>query len=218
VDTSDELPPEVIPNAAPNEQAEDVVAVVDSGKQFVSDAGPPTHVRWFDGAVDFVRPFGFTEAAELEELPPGFDPAGWRADPETRTLVEDWSTFDASLHARIDTEAGNFRLRFITDAPGQMLIYQRKEREARAWQEAISPNPSDFPFLTVEANATGRSCDEVAAAIVTAADRLALVGSMIEGVRFAAKLAVTTAPTRVAKEAAAAIDWESVAASMLPVE
>jgi hypothetical protein len=139
------------------------------------------------------------------------DRASWTWSPDPERL-------DALLHAKIDAEAGAFRLRFITDVPGQQLTYERKEREAFAWATATVPEIADFPFLAAEVTALGGNpsarpdVDDAAATIIAAAEQWAAIGSAIEGERIRAKRAVTAATTVQAKHAAAAVDWEGVLA------
>jgi hypothetical protein len=117
---------------------------------------------------------------------------------------------DASLHAKIDFEAGEFRKRFITDIPGQQLTYDRKEREARAFVAEAQPSAGDFPFLAAEAQTTEQTLTEVAQSVIANANMWALLGAAIEGRRIGAKRAVTLAETLEAKIAAANVDWEEL--------
>jgi hypothetical protein len=175
---------------------------------------PPTHsLHRADGSVEIVHAQGHAEGADLRPLPADFwdgAPRSWRGG----VWIADWSQVDARLHGRIDVEAGTVRTRFITDVPGQQLTYQRKEMEARAWIEAESPDPEDFPFLTAEAGATGTQAGVVAAQVLAAAASWGRIGSAIEGARIAAKRAVREATTLAAKEAAAAVDWDSMLAEV----
>lgn len=115
---------------------------------------------------------------------------------------------DAELHAQIDREAGMFRLRFITDVPGQQAVYLAKEAEAARY--AAEEGAGSYPYLEAEAAVRGIPLADMAAMIggIAAGWRALSVG--IEARRIAAKEAVTAAATSEAKRAAAQIDWEGL--------
>lgn len=201
----DELPPATEPETGPEPDLDTVVLIGGGASEAPIDPGPPTHVLWReDGSVEYVRPDGY-ETAELEPLPEDFDPETYTADPVTQTLTQDFTRFDAALHARIDEEAGEFRRRFITTVPGQEMTYLRKEAEARGW-----PGGS-HPMITAEAAARDMTEEDLAAEVIANADAWAAQGAAVEAARLGAKKAVTEATTRAAKEAAAEVDWEALA-------
>lgn len=132
--------------------------------------------------------------------------------PDHLVLVDqqwqlDATTLNTLLHARIDQEAGQFRGRFLTVAPGQEMTYLRKEEEARA---LLAGDAGAYAFLDAEARATGRTVEQVAGLVVAQADFWLPLGAAIEGLRMGAKMAVTAATTRADKEAAAVVDWEAL--------
>ncbi len=111
-----------------------------------------------------------------------------------------------SLAERIDTEAEQVRLRFVTGGAGQAMTYARKEAEARAWTiDSSVPTP----FLDAEATATGQPLSAVAAEVVARADAWVQIGSAIEGTRMGAKAAMEQADTLAGIVAAAAVDWSA---------
>jgi len=138
------------------------------------------------------------------------DPITQSWDGQAHEWADDPAKIDAMLHGLIDGAAGALRLRYITDVPGQQLTYERKEREARAFLEADDPDLAAFPFLAAEASATGVEAEEAAQTIVAAADLWSSIGAAIERTRISAKRAVTEAPDRAAKQAAAIVDWEAL--------
>lgn len=111
---------------------------------------------------------------------------------------------------KIDREAGEFRLHFITDVPGQQLTYSRKEREARAYVAADTPTSSDFPFLAAEAAETGQSILSVANGVIAAADAWEQMGAAIEGKRMGAKRAVQAAASIPEIVMASAVNWDAL--------
>lgn len=162
--------------------------------------------------VDTIDGEDMTAWTEIVVPQPGYGEGWMRFDGATLTFVEDWSAFDAALHAGIDIEAGEVRCQYITDVPGQQLTYQHKEREAREWVAATAPSIADYPFLAAEAEATATTPDEAAAAIIAAADEWTAIGAAIEGARIGAKRAVSAAATAADKRAAAVVDWQAAVA------
>lgn len=115
----------------------------------------------------------------------------------------------AALCAGVDLAAEAFRGQFLTPGAGQAMTYQRKEAEARAWSE--DADPASFPFLALEASATGATIADVAASVIAAADQWALIGAAIEGARLGAKKAINDPDASLEQiEAAAVIDWASL--------
>jgi hypothetical protein len=140
-------------------------------------------------------------------------PAGVSPDDATwngTAIVEDLSTLTRDLLARIDEECGAFRSRFITTIPGQESTYLEKEREARAWAAASGPDAEDYPMIAAEAGARGISINAQAALVVATANVWRPLAAAIEAARMGAKEAVKAAPSRAAKLAAAAVDWEAL--------
>jgi hypothetical protein len=114
------------------------------------------------------------------------------------------------LHAAIDRSAGAFKGRFVTSGPGQAEIYQEKVKEATAWSE----NPTGvFLFLQAEADACGMTLAQVATIVNQTVAQWRPLGAAIEGMRMAAKRAVSVAMGEsdwAAMSAAANVDWETL--------
>jgi hypothetical protein len=94
----------------------------------------------------------------------------------------------------IDTLAGEKRLQYITNIPGQEVTYTAKLKDAQAF--ILAGYPSDvtpYPWIEAEATATGATAIQVADLIVLTAQTWTDVGSKIEGARQAAKIAVNNA-------------------------
>lgn len=132
-------------------------------------------------------------------------------DWDLLAIVDDLSTLTQQLLARIDAECGAFRSRFITTIPGQESTYLEKEREARAWAAASGPDAEDYPMIAAEAGARGISINAQAALVIATANVWRPLAAAIEAARMGAKEAVKAAPSRAAKLAAAAVDWEALA-------
>ncbi|MBB6191505.1 hypothetical protein FHS51_001732 [Sphingobium wenxiniae] len=124
--------------------------------------------------------------------------------------AEELAAHQAALLAQVDSEAGAFRLHFITETPGQAQTYDAKATEAAAWTAAADPQPQDFPFLSAEAAACAMTIGEVAAIITATTAQWTALAARIEGARMAAKRAIQAASTFAAMDAAAAVDWEGL--------
>jgi hypothetical protein len=101
---------------------------------------------------------------------------------EATSLAAAEATVAAAL-AQVDTWAGQARLRYITDAPGQPETYMKKEAQARAYVAAgyTGTVPS---FIDAEATALSKTPTEVADDIITQADYWTNVkGPAIEAIR-----------------------------------
>lgn len=108
----------------------------------------------------------------------------------------------AKAQAQVDDAAGQARLRYITDVPGQQATYQRKEQQAREWTEAGYPEPAPS-FILAEAQALQTTPQAIAVQVITLADFWAYVkGPEIEASRIQWKAAVRAATSLEAVQAA----------------
>jgi len=105
----------------------------------------------------------------------------------------------------IDRKAGEVRLRFITDVPGQQATYTVKGQQARTYllalayreTEPTSPVPEVPSFIAAEAQARGTTPEAAAQVIKTLADLWeGSIGPMIEQVRIMGKLGVEQAVSK----------------------
>ena len=95
--------------------------------------------------------------------------------------------------AEVNEVIGNIRLLYITDAPGQEMIYSAKEAEAIAFL-AEDPAPTDltpYPFIAAEVGSTASTATEVATVFSTLAAQWRAVGATLEGIRIEATSAFT---------------------------
>lgn len=134
--------------------------------------------------------------------------------PTALDFVENLSRLDARLIQEIDAAAGAMRRSYITDVPGQQLVYQRKAEQAHQWNDALIKQDSDYPALMAEAAASGMTMAELVAEILASEAEWLAISDAIEAARMAGKRAVKAASTREAKEAAAQIDWAIVVQSV----
>ena len=106
--------------------------------------------------------------------------------------------------ALIDAAAEVERLKYITPGYGQAMTYTAKSTEARALLDDAN---AFTPFLSAEAEATGKSVAEIAVSVREAEAAWQTVGGAIEAVRIAGKAAVAAADTLPTIVAAAQVEW-----------
>lgn len=129
-----------------------------------------------------------------------------------------WDTVNGHRHGAkmaVDRAAGEARLRYITDVPGQQAVYITKLAEAEAYLASIvagQPTAQPGAYIAAEAAVRGISAVQMSELVVVLATQWnAVVGPAIEAARIAAKMqldAVDTVPDiEAARDAAiAALD------------
>jgi hypothetical protein len=110
----------------------------------------------------------------------------------------------AAMNAKIDREAEEFRLKFITPGAGQAVTYIWKSMEAQAW--LADPN-APVPIIEAEATATGSTVAAVVAEVTAAMGQWKAIGALIEGARRGAKKAVAEAANVSEIHAAGTVNW-----------
>ena len=110
---------------------------------------------------------------------------------------------------RIDAAAGDARLRYVTDVPGQSAVYAEKLKQAVAYIAARQLDAKALipRYIRREAEARGCSAVAVAVGVIQAAAAYDEIGPEIEAARLAGKDAVmaTISPEGVTIAAIAAI-------------
>ena len=88
---------------------------------------------------------------------------------------------------RINLAAGQSRVKFFTNIPGQELTYTEKQTEQKAYDAVVAaggtPVPTDYPICNAEAGTTGYTLAEVIGQVRTAAAQMTVVGAQIEALR-----------------------------------
>ena len=88
---------------------------------------------------------------------------------------------------RINLAAGQSRVKFFTNIPGQELTYVEKQTEQKAYDAVVAaggtPVPTDYPICNAEAGTTGYTLAEVIGQVRTAAAQMTVVGAQIEALR-----------------------------------
>ena len=100
-----------------------------------------------------------------------------------------------TLKIKIDADAENERLKYITNGVGQTMTYQQKIEEAKQVKAGSDPQISDYPILSQEIGITAPTLIEVADTVLAAFQQFQVIGGMIEGVRLAAKRDIDGAQT-----------------------
>ncbi|WP_242140879.1 hypothetical protein [Sphingomonas sp. TREG-RG-20F-R18-01] len=114
------------------------------------------------------------------------------------------------LIGKVNDDAGQFRLHFITDVAGQQATYLAKEEEAKAWTPQA--NLSDFPFLAAEAEYTGMAIVDIVTLVLATAAAWRRLAAKIEGRRRGAMVELAAAANVAALVRAATVDWAALAA------
>lgn len=125
-------------------------------------------------------------------------------------LSTDLTPLRVAATARVDLSAGEVRKLFITDVPGQDMVYQQKLTEAEMVTADPAVPPAQVPHIASEAQLNGISLLDQAAIIVTMSHQWRQVSSVIEATRLAAKQAILDARSPAEIEAAANVDWSQI--------
>lgn len=103
----------------------------------------------------------------------------------------------ASARARIDESITAARRLYITTLPGQEMIYQAKENEAKAYL-VLDPEPADldeFPMLAAEVGVTAPTAYELAQIWLNMAAQWRAVAADLENLRLTAREEIDNATT-----------------------
>jgi len=117
--------------------------------------------------------------------------------PESK--LGELKTYKAEMTSRVDEITGSARLLFITDIPGQGMIYSAKEREAVQYLEldplgtSLIVDPALFPFIFSEVGSTGGSSYEVAQVFINLSHQWRFIGSQLEQMRVGHKAQIGAA-------------------------
>ena len=152
------------------------------------------------------------EGSPAQELPEGcailLVPLAAVAPPGPREV--DLEPIREGLIGFVNHDAGQFRLRFITDVPGQGESYITKEEEAKAW--TAGADPSAFPFLAAEAMYTATPIADVVSLVLATAAGWRALAAKIEGRRRGAMVELAAATNVAAMVRASAVDWAALLA------
>lgn len=120
-------------------------------------------------------------------------------------VYADLTEFRALAIAEVNGIAGTIRKTFITDEPGQEMLYLEKKAEAVAWLAQPSPPATleDYPLMAREIGPglTAASAGELAQIWVNMAHMWKIAGGQIEEARLGAIYAIELAPDPASIEA-----------------
>lgn len=97
---------------------------------------------------------------------------------------------------------GAARLAYITDLPGQDMLYIAKMEEARAFIAEAEPDPADYPLIASEVGVTAPTAEEVAQVFLNLNALWRLAAGAIDAACFGAEAAVYAATTATEIDAA----------------
>lgn len=136
------------------------------------------------------------------------EPMPWEPGPEeaARALAE----ARAEAHELADELIGAARRLFITEIPGQQLIYLRKEADAKAYLADPAPDLANHRFVRVDALRFGITGHEAAQIILNKAAMFETLAEAMEAIRGAAHDAIDAAATAEAAQEAVATAREDL--------
>ena len=112
----------------------------------------------------------------------------------TTSHAKELAAAKQALSRLINDECRTVRALFVTDLPGQEMIYLQKEAEAAAFVADPDPELTDYPFIAAEVGATAPTAYEVAQVYLNLAVQWRMIGAGLEQVRLGA-LGATEAAT-----------------------
>jgi hypothetical protein len=99
-------------------------------------------------------------------------------------------------YAKINNAAEAKRLQYITPGAGQANSYRQKYEEALAFLDDTDPQAGDYPYIFLEAAATGAGTIEVAQLIVSTRNLFVQLDAVIESKRRGYVVAIDAAGTK----------------------
>lgn len=111
----------------------------------------------------------------------------------TASIATELAIAKASARANVNGVISDLRLLFITDLPGQSMIYKEKEDEAVRYKAAVMPNVSDYPWIEKEVGITAGTAEGVADVFIALAEAWRTVGSSLEQIRVRANTSIAAA-------------------------
>lgn len=99
--------------------------------------------------------------------------------------------------ATVNALAGRARLAYVTDAPGQAMVYLAKQAEAARYLADPEPNLGTYPMLSAEVGITAPSVYELAQLWANMAAIWSSAAAQIEAARLTAIAAISAAASTV---------------------
>lgn len=151
-----------------------------------------THGNYVGGFYGVNPPVGSIEVP----VPPNSGLDIWNFDKRVwepyKSPLED---LKQDLKQKIDIDAENIRLLYITPGAGQAMTYQQKASEAIEYLSGNNTDPSNYPLLQSEIGITADTLEGVALVVNGQYQAWQIIGASIESVRLNAKKQVNDAVT-----------------------
>lgn len=163
---------------------------------------------WIEGEFSASTHYVRDGAAALKPARPGpwavFDfAAGEWTDPRSpEQVLADLQAAQAEAVAKVNAAVGQVRRRFVTDIPGQDMLYLRKEAEAARWISDPEPDLADYPLIAAEIGITAEDGDQMAQIWINMADLWAGIAAQLETLRLGHIAQVEVAADQAGIEAA----------------
>lgn len=156
----------------------------------------------------FYRPDGSVAfTTDGEEAPPTLDMSGLAVLSTGQPLgdLSAWAVIDGALElvslepararamAKLSAWIAAARAQFITELPGQEMVYLAKEAEARAWVAAIAPVLADYPLLSAEVGITAPDAEQLAQLWLNMATLWRATAAELEALRLSTQAAILAA-------------------------
>ena len=109
--------------------------------------------------------------------------------------AEALATAKAAARARLSTTITAARSAVITVLPGQDMIYQAKEAEARAWIADPAPDLTNYPLLSAEIGLTAPDAHSLAQLWLNMAQLWRQAAAELEALRLGIGAAIDAAQT-----------------------
>ena len=95
----------------------------------------------------------------------------------------------------VDRVCGEILAQYLTQAPGQAMVYLAKEAEAKDFIKDTAPAMVEYPFVMADMDGSGLGANQVCQIILNKSQLWRRVGSSIERARMIAKTAIEAATT-----------------------
>lgn len=122
----------------------------------------------------------------------------------------------ARASAHVNETIGQRRLDFITDGPGQEMIYREKVAEAERYMVERPDDLDAYPFLAAEIGITAPDAEALVSLWLARARTWKAIGGQLEAIRQGALIAIGAATEPVGVDVAVS-EFDTVYAAWAPV-
>ncbi|WP_439137542.1 hypothetical protein [Roseicyclus sp.] len=121
----------------------------------------------------------------------------------------------ARASAHVNGIIGQRRLEFITDRPGQEMIYREKAGEAARYMAERPADLEEYPFLVAEIGITAPDAEALARLWLARARSWKVIGGQLEAIRQGALIAIAAATVPAGVDVALS-EFDTVCAAWAP--